>query len=93
MSEERVFTKEELGALFTGQKKMKVVFEKKDGSLRTMICTSDIEAVPEAHRPGGEGKDGSEKPTPDHLFKVFDLEKNGWRSFTIAKVQTAVPVQ
>lgn len=85
--ETQEFTKESLTADFKSMKKVKVVFTKKDGSKRTMICTKDNETIPEEFRMDGSKK--SDKPsrhTPDHLFPVFDLENNGPRSFTIAKV-------
>ena len=70
------FTKESLTADFKTMQKVKVVFIKKDGSERTMICT----------------KDKGTRPTPDHLFHVFDLEANSTRSFTIDKVISVDPI-
>lgn len=85
--EEKEYTKGEIEKIFETTEKVEVVFTKKDGSIRTMLCTNRIELVPEEHLPTG-----SEKPTPDHLFHVFDFEANGWRSFTIAKVMSIEPV-
>ena len=66
---------------------MMLVFTKKNGDERTMICTKDQETIPKEHRLGSKEKsDKPARPTPDHLFPVFDLEANGMRSFTIAKV-------
>ena len=49
----------------------KVVFAKKDGSLRTMFCMME--------QPEGP-------PKYEHLVPVIDLDVNGWRSFDINKV-------
>ena len=81
------FTKEEINLSFSQSKKVTVVFTKKDGSLRTMLCTKDIETIPEAFRPKVKtDSDKPAKPTPDHLVSAFDLEANGWRSFVVDNV-------
>ena len=88
------FTKDEINLSFSQSKTLTVVFTKKDGSLRTMLCTKDIETIPTEHRP--KVKDGSDrpgKPTPDHLLSVFDLEANGWRSFIIENVLSVEAVE
>ena len=58
-----------------------VVFTKKDGSERVTKCTKKPELIPEESRPKetGEEKDYSNDP----VYKVFDVEANGWRCFTI----------
>ena len=87
------FTKESLTADFKANKKIKVIFTKKDGTERTMICTKDNNTIPEAFRMDGSKKsDKPSRPTPDHLFPVFDLEANCSRSFTIANVISVEPV-
>ena len=94
MKEEKIFTREEVAAPFSSSNKVKVVFEKKDGTERTMICTRDLETIPEAFRPTEkeEEKKQAQPAGPAHLFPVFDLESNGWRSFTIAKVKSITPL-
>jgi hypothetical protein len=60
-----------------------VVFTKKDGSLRTMICTLAESKIPEEKRPKHiEPKEG-EKPRvlSNDVARVFDIEKSEWRSF------------
>lgn len=85
--EEKEYSKGEIEKIFESSKKVKVVFTKKDGSIMTMLCTNNFPDIPEEFRPTGDSKDRpGDKPTPDHLFPVFDLEANGWRSFTIGKV-------
>ena len=87
------FTKESLTADFKTMQKVKVVFIKKDGSERTMICTKDNGTIPEKFRMDGSKKtDKGTRPTPDHLFLVFDLEANSTRSFTIDKVISVDPI-
>lgn len=54
-----------------------VTFTKTDGTERVMICTLDDTMIPEIHRPVG---DKTRQESVD-VTKVFDLEKNAWRSF------------
>ena len=84
------FTKADIEPHFSASDKVKVVFEKKDGTIRTMICTRNTDLIPETQRK--EHGAPSAKPTPDHLFPVYDLESKGWRSFTIGKVLSVDPV-
>ncbi len=60
-----------------------VVFTKLDGTERTMICTRDFSAIPIEKYP-----QQSEFPEVvyDHLVKVYDLEKQEWRSFRKSSV-------
>jgi hypothetical protein len=62
-----------------------VVFEKVDGTLRTMKCTLKPEALPPI-----EVDESSEKKTRKvnpNILSVWDLEKNEWRSFRIDTVK------
>ncbi len=87
-----IFTKEDVTHIFNHLNRIKVVFEKKDGSLRTMLCTRNFNTIPEGYRPHTEGQiDRPGKPTPEHLFSVFDLDANGWRSFVPEKVLSIYP--
>ena len=61
-----------------------VVFTKKDGTERKMYCTLSESIIPEEHRP----KEGNNQKTNDSVLAVFDVEKRGWRSFTIADVKS-----
>ena len=54
-----------------------VTFIKKNGEKRVMKCTKSMTFVPEAHHPFFNRT--SKKPVG--LHSVFDLEKQGWRSF------------
>ncbi len=61
-----------------------VTFIKKDGTERTMICTTDSNKIPEDKQPIGESK---VKENMD-ILRVYDLENEGWRSFRIDSVKT-----
>lgn len=54
-----------------------VKFTKKDGTDRSMVCTLSSKVIPDEYAPKGEAK--REKST--EALAVFDVEKEGWRSF------------
>lgn len=54
-----------------------VTFTKKDGTERTMMCTLDVDVIPNDFAPKGEDK----RAKNDEALAVFDVEKEGWRSF------------
>ena len=64
-----------------------VTFIKSDGSERVMKCTLSPELLPNVKVEVTEGKE-NKKPRKESTtsMRVFDLEKNEWRSFTIKKV-------
>jgi hypothetical protein len=51
---------------------VRILFTKKNGDLREMVCTRDPEYTPPVS--GGDG------PQARGLMIVYDLEKEGWRS-------------
>ena len=53
-----------------------VVFKKTDGTERTMLCTLQETAIPIESRPKGEVRKQN-----DDAIAVWDIEKQGWRSF------------
>lgn len=55
---------------------VEVIFTKKDGTDRKMLCTLDEYLIPKEHAPKGTG---SEKK--GDVISVYDIENNGWRSF------------
>ena len=85
MEKQKEFTREEIAKYFSASKEVKVVFTKKDGSIRTLVCTTDHDTIPEKHQVKTK-TDKSKKKMPEHTFAVFDLKADGWRSFTIANV-------
>lgn len=60
-----------------------VTFEKKDGTERVMKCTLNPTMLPA--RPLLEDK--QPKKSNADVMAVYDLENNGWRSFTIRSVK------
>lgn len=56
-------------------------FEKKDGSLRTAKGTLNVQIMGEENAP--KGIDYSKSDT---VTRYFDLNSNGWRSFTNEKL-------
>lgn len=60
-----------------------VTFIKADGTERVMKCTLNPEQLPKVELK--ESKEIKNK-TSDYM-RVFDLDKNEWRSFTIKKVK------
>lgn len=59
---------------------MEVVFTKKDGTERLMICTLSKEYLPETYVASGK------KINPE-VISVFDLENSAWRSFRLDSVK------
>jgi hypothetical protein len=53
-----------------------VVFNKKDGEKRTMKCTLNPDMVPQLEKKTERVKEVNEDVCP-----VYDLDKQGWRSF------------
>lgn len=67
---------------------LEVVFEKTDGSERTMKCT-----LMEEHLPSFENtKQPGEVPKQlnDNVIAVYDLDSSAWRSFRISSIKDVV---
>ena len=67
-----------------------VLFEKKNGTDRLMQCTLMSEEIPTDMAPKNIGNPPDEE-NKDYI-NVFDVEKQGWRSFIIEKVKYIKPV-
>ena len=63
--------------LVTGD--VRVVFTKKDGTERTMLCT--LTNIPAEHQPKNQDKEYSKE-----VLRVFDTENQGWRSFRLDSI-------
>lgn len=61
-----------------------VTFTKVNGEERVMECTLQFDMIPEELHPKSDGNSDSEVNT--EVVKVFDLEKQGWRSFRVDSV-------
>ena len=59
-----------------------IVFTKKDGTERTMVCTLAEDKIPSEKAPKNAGKSQSED-----AIAVFDVEKSDWRSFRFDSVK------
>lgn len=64
---------------------MTVTFTKADGTERVMNCTLDPKLLPPPE-PLKEGR--TPRTESKKAIRVFDLDKQEWRSFTIKKVRT-----
>lgn len=58
-----------------------VEFTKKDGTLRKMLCTRNMDNVPADQHPTGTGP-----ANKGNAIRVWSLEDNGWRSFNEEQV-------
>ena len=63
-----------------------VKFTKKDGTDRSMVCTLSQRVIPTEYAPKGE--DNREKS--GDALAVFDVEKEGWRSFRWDSVKSVL---
>ena len=61
---------------------VEVQFTKKDGTERKMLCT--LINIPAEHQPK------SETEYAENTLRVFDVEKQGWRSFRLDSVTSVV---
>lgn len=66
-----------------------VYFTKKDGSTRTMECTTDFNKIPEQYYPKPKPIFEQKADKDPNLFTVFEPILNQWRSF---KAQSLVKV-
>ena len=73
-----------------------VTFVKADGTQRDMKCTLDWATIPEDKQPKGPAagsvdgivKESKQRREPDvHSLRVFDIDKQEWRSFRFDRLQ------
>lgn len=57
---------------------VRVTFTKVDGTERKMLCTQNLEYVPEDNIPNSKDCYTTKQ---SGVIRVFDLEKKAWRSF------------
>jgi len=62
-------------ALVDNLSEVRIKFTKKDGTERDMLCTLAESKIPEDKKPK------SDTTITDDVLRVFDLEKQDWRSF------------
>lgn len=61
-----------------------VTFTKKNGESRVMQCTLNFDSIPEDKHPKGDADSFEEKNT--EVIRVYDIEKEAWRSFRVDSV-------
>jgi hypothetical protein len=84
-------TNEEADLFFENVKSMlktqnlTITFIKKDGTERVMRCTLDPAKLPKV--PVTENTETKTRKVNDEIISAFDIEAQGWRSFTKTAVQ------
>ena len=64
-----------------------VTFTKKDGSVREMKCTLKLDMIPtDLHPKVKEATEIKEEKEESDQIRVYDLDKQGWRSFNFSSV-------
>lgn len=63
-------------------------FTKKDGSERIMIATVNLNLIPSEQHPENPGR-----YIKEDVVRVFDLQKQGWRSINLATLEALEQVQ
>lgn len=61
----------------------KISFTKRDGTVRVMVCTLKESLLPIVSDEVTTDIPKPKKKTNEEVIVVFDLEKNGWRSFRV----------
>jgi len=74
-------TKDELKKLLS-ENKLSVLFTKKDGEKRAMLCTLQADYLPVTDKKEGDEVKKVKKQSDENI-SVWDLEKNSWRSFRL----------
>lgn len=87
--QDSITTRTELNELFADNSQVVVTFTKKDGSNRVMRCTRKYELIPAEHYPKNYNPDQD----PGSIFKVFDLDKEGWRCFDLNSIIEVTPTK
>jgi hypothetical protein len=67
--------------------RVRIDFNKVDGTSRNMLCTKNPEIITEDNMPSAHPISADGVPSaPPTVLKVFDLEKQAWRSMRIANI-------
>lgn len=74
------------GMLHANTENVNIKFTKKDGTERAMLCTLDENRIPADKKPKQIDPEFSEIEKPvakssEEALRVFDIEKQAWRSF------------
>ena len=66
---------------------MEIVFTKKNGEERTMRCTTNLNVIPKSQHPSG-----NKYQALNSARRVYDIDKQEWRSFYEDSVKSAKAV-
>jgi Holliday junction resolvase len=73
------------------EKMVSIKFKKQDGTVRLMHCTLDFSKIPREKHPKGVDLAKILKLINDkHILRVYDLEKQDWRSVPFDRVDYLV---
>lgn len=64
-----------------------VIFEKKDGSIRHMLCTLHNQLIPQDTPADHDRSKKYTRKVNDNVISVWDLNEKGWRSYIIDNVK------
>ena len=64
---------------------LSVLFTKKDGTRRAMLCTLKVDLLPVVDKQEGD-EVKKERKESEESIRVWDLEKQDWRSFRIDSI-------
>lgn len=67
-----------------------ILFTKKDKSLRLMKCTLDYKNIPPEFHPKEYKPEQALKLIKQNILRVFDIEKQGWRSVPVDRSEFVV---
>ena len=67
-----------------------ILFTKKDKSLRLMKCTLDYKKIPPEFHPKEYKPEQALKLIKQNILRVFDIEKQGWRSIPVDRSEFVV---
>lgn len=81
-TEQNIHIRETLKAVLS-MGESQIVFEKTDGTIRTLRCTRDKDIIPSDLV---ESTTKSARAESTTSLPVYDTEKEGWRSFTFDKL-------
>ena len=90
------FTKDQLVEMLSTENIYEVVFEKKDGTIRTMYCSRNSSFIPAKPETITESATSDPKPARKenpNVVPVYDLQKSAWRSFTVSSVKSIRTVE
>lgn len=80
-----MYNRNEILELLRGRWPIIVEFTKNDGTNRVMKCSLNNKYISEEHRPKSKSIDTYHENLD--IIRVFDLEKEGWRSFRVDSVK------